>query len=750
MIKRSLTVLLYHLLRPSSLVPVVLAAGIVLAQSVAAPASARQQAPQTPIQHEVTVALKLIHVCVTDKKGNPVPDLAIGDFTVTDNGQPVKITDFERRILRAAKDAKQEAADKPEAKPDLVMTPVPSVRPSIRKFFLFFDLAFNNLRGVAKAKKAAFHFLDTQVGPNDEVGVITYSAFGGIKVHEFLTGDHAKIRDAVEALSQKASLGRAEEIEDRYWRLIQEWSEPDPKQPSDGSAGQGGIKPPAQVIEARALRSEAKRLTQEFIQSLTALAKSLRYVPDQKQFILFSSGVPTSVIYGGQIGNPNYTRLGAGGSEVDLGDSTLRKLNEAMYREFAVSGCTFYSFDTRESAKGADLFGWDIRRLESGGGSVTSTQSLFQDSTSLFKDDKVTGRDFLKRFSDVTGGQYFSSMDQYEKNLDQVQAMTGTYYVLGYPVNERWDGKYHEVKVEVKRKGCEVRAQAGYFNPKPYSEYSDLEKQLHLFDLALNERALSRMPDKVPMTTLSSGAEGIARLAVLAKLPGEVTAKFAGKRTEFVVIFFDEEGEIKDMVREETNPASLRGRDLSFAAGATLKPGDYSCRLVIRDMDTGMSAVASAKATVVKPQITGLQLGTPLVLEARTGCSFLSAGSKNAREAFPWAEIYPFDSSLFSPILKELPPNTASIQVVIPCAFPGGGQSELAMSANLVNAASGERSPLTVSRMDRVQKGPLEVLTLELPTANIAPGTYYLHFYAQDRATGSLGHAFTTLAIPRR
>ncbi len=89
--------------------------------------------------------------------------------------------------------------------------------------------------------------------------------------------------------------------------------------------------------------------------------------------------------------------------------------------------------------------------------------------------------------------------------IDQVQAMTGTYYVLGYPVNEQWDGKFHEVKVEVKRKGCEVRAQAGYFNPKPFSEYSDLEKQLHLFDLALNERAFSRMPAYVPMIALSVG-----------------------------------------------------------------------------------------------------------------------------------------------------------------------------------------------------------------------------------------------------
>ncbi len=204
------------------------------------------------------------------------------------------------------------------------------------------------------------------------------------------------------------------------------------------------------------------------------------------------------------------------------------------------------------------------------------------------------------------------------------------------------------------------------------------------------------------------------------------------------------------MVREETDPASLRGHDMTFAAGTILKAGDYLCRLVIRDMDSGMSAVASTKARIIKPQITGLQLGTPLVLEARTGGSLLCAGSKKTKAEFPWADIYPYDSSLFSPVLGELPATATSIQVVIPCAVAGGGQPELSLSANLVNSATGERAPIAIGRMDRVRKGPLEILTVELPTAGIAPGTYYLHFYAQERASGSLGHTFTTLVVSQR
>jgi VWFA-related protein len=722
---------------------------IALTQMGAPSASGQaQQALTKPLQYEVSVVLKLIHVYVTDKKGNPVKDLSKDDFVVTDEGKPVTVTDFEKHGLDMSA-AGPEATDvQPAAVEEKVPPPAHAVPSTSRKFFLFFDFAFNNARGLVKARTAALHFLETEIRPDDEIGVLSYSMLKGVRIYEYLTKDHAKVREVIDTIGAKGISGRASEMEEWYWRLVQEPLIAD----QTGDAPTSAVGVPAYIYEAKNQREEAKKLAQNYMLKLTDLARSLRYVQGQKQFILFSSGLPTSLVYGTQSGNPSRTSQAGSwgvGGQFDVGDSVLKSQNEAMTKEFAASGCTFFAFDTRESAKGIDLFGYDSQTMETGArAGVFGKDGVFSESSNIVQNEKGTGLDYLKILTDRTGGKYYSNINRYEKNFDQVQNITGSYYVLGYPVNEHWDGKFHQVKVEVKRKGCEVRAQAGYFNPKPFSEYTDLEKQLHLFDLALNERALSRMPAKIPMVALSSGAEGVSRLAVLARVPGEVTARFAGKRTEFVVICFDEKGEIRDMIREETDPAWLRGRDLAFAAGATLKPGDYSCRLVIRDMDTGQSAVASTKATIVKPQIAGIQLGTPLVLESRAGCSFLSAGSKKAREAFPWADIYPFDSTELAPVLANLPADASTIQVVIPCAIPGGGQPELALSANLVNAASGERSPLSILRTDRVQKGALEILTLEIPTAGIASGTYYLHFYAQDRTSGSLGHAFTTLAVP--
>ncbi len=683
-----------------------------------------------PLQYELSVILKLIPVHVTDKKGRPVLDLTRDEFTVTDNGQPVTITEFERHALAPAA-ASPGAGAAPAAGGAPTAAP-PAVRPAARKFFLFFDFAYNNVRGIQKARTAALHFLDKIVRPEDEAAILTYSSVGGLAIHEYLTADKAKVRQVVEKIGHADVKGRATVIEDYYWRLVQ----------ATGGPFALGFR-----AEAEANRQESRGMAQQYMQKLTALARALRLVEGEKNFVLFSSGIPSSLIYGFAPANA-FNRSDVARAS---GDDVLRRANEAMYKEFGAAGCAFYAFDTRESAKEASLFAYDEETFALGSRALTTAIGPYD----VFKDDKATGLNSLKRFTDTTGGKYYSNINMYKKNAAQVGDVTGAYYVLGYAVSERSSGEFHEVKVTVSRKGCQARTQTGYFDPKPYAEYSDVEKQIHLFDLALNERAFSRLPVNVPMGAMAASAEGLSHLALLARLPGEVTAKFAGRKVEFVALFFDAAGDVAAIVREERDLSPWRGREMAFAAGAGLPPGDYGCRLVVRDMESGASAVASVKAAVGRPQPAGLQIGTPLVLEARTGCPLVLAGAPKESRAFPWDDYYGYDSSIYTPVLAgEAAPAGAlavpgGLKAVLPCAAPGGASAAgLAVTASLVDAATGRQTAVSVGLAGRARTGPLEVLTLDLATAAaVAPGTYYLHFYAGDKASGSVGHAFTVLAV---
>jgi VWFA-related protein len=688
-------------------------------------AGTQAQDAAKPLQYEVNVVLKLLQVHVTDKKGRPVRDLVREDFVVADNGRPVELTAFEKHSLAApAPRPATEAVEGAPAPPRADSRE--AARAAGRKFFLLFDFAYNNVRGIEKAQKAALHFLDHIAGPEDQVAVLSYAAVGGLAFQEYLTTDHPQVRKALEAIGHRDVKGRATEIEDSYWRLTQ----------SRGGPLAGNI-----VAMAELARQESRSMAQKYMLTLTDLARALRLVEGEKNFILFSSGIPSSLIYGYATSNVlNRSDVGKAS-----GDQVLREQNETMYKEFGAAGCAFYAFDTRESAKETALFAYDEQTFVMGSRALTTAIEPF----SIFQDDKATGLNSLKRFTDQTGGRYYSNINMYERNLEQVQDATAAYYILGYPINEAWDGQFHEVKVEVRRKGCEVRTQAGYFDPKPYAAYSDLEKRIHLFDLAINERSFSRLPGTVPMGAFAYAAGGASRLSLVARVPGRMTAKLTGPKAEIVALFFDDEGDIAEIIRDEVDTASWRGREVVLAAGATLKPGDYAGRLVLRDMSTGQSAVASVRAAVGQPAGAGLQLGTPLLLAEGPGAPLREAAAKKAGEAPPFAEGYPYDPYRFVPVVGEVPPGAARLFLVVPCACPGG-EPELLLSVRLVDAVSGAQVPVTAGLSGRLLRGSLEILTLELGAAALPAGTYYLHIYAEDKVSGALGHAVTTLVKPSR
>ena len=74
------------------------------------------------------------------------------------------------------------------------------------------------------------------------------------------------------------------------------------------------------------------------------------------------------------------------------------------------------------------------------------------------------GDSSLMNLSESSGGRHFHNVKQHETIARELHAMTSNYYVLGYYTEEKTDGKYREIKVQVKRPGCRVLTQKGYFN----------------------------------------------------------------------------------------------------------------------------------------------------------------------------------------------------------------------------------------------------------------------------------------------
>ena len=543
-----------------------------------APVVAQQEQPQ--LRHEVKVTVKLVQVYVTDKKGNPVLDLTKDDFIVYDEGRKQALTEFERHVLRLP-------GGKEEVPPEVVETPAPPARDLMpRKFILLLDFAFNNAKGIDKTKEAALHFIDTQLQPTDEVGLLSYSAARSLTLHEFLTTDHAAVRKIIKGFGIQEIVGRAEDFEARYWNLLKE------QNPVDASL-EGYVFDPERhqfkELEAvRRQREESKLQAYNFIRKMTDLAKALRYVPGHKSLLYFSSGVPYSVFAGvpapetfpsrarGVVpkdasSTESSTRI----SGMDYSDKPERIESahlvfqyEDMLKELSSANCTIYSLDTIKL------------------------------TTVLGSDPATRGTYTLQQMSSATGGKYFGNISSYEKHIEKIQDLTGCYYVLGYYVDDNWDGAYHKIKVEVIRPELEVHAQKGYFNPKPFKEYNNMERMLHLVDLALSEEPLFQTPVRFALEVVPCPAGSKGNLCLSARIPvGKIREVLAGK-AEFVAVIFDDKENIVTLSRNEKRTYTLTGELFTFGAAFSLSPGTYQCRLVIRNLETGRGAVASATAVI--------------------------------------------------------------------------------------------------------------------------------------------------------
>ena len=676
---------------------------------LAFPAATDIRQEQLPQKYEVKVTLKLIQVYIADKKGNPVKDLKKEDFIVYDNGVANPITEFEQHTLSGLA---QEARPQP-AKETAI--PAPRAVPEImnRKFFLFFDFVYNTQRGIRKAKEAALHFFDTGLLPTDEVGVLSYSALKGLRVNEFLSSDLRKIRKTVEAIDIKYIAGLAADVEEEILQLEMSGDVP--------------------WIQGEGKRQESKNMVLNYLEKLTALAKAIGFIPGKKQIILFSSGIPTSLMQGippwlMQGIDPERTRnLGV---KMGMGDPILLNAATELHKAMNSANCTIFAFNTKSD------------ELSASAGSNASISS-----TPLpFKPIAITGEGTLREISKATGGKYFGNIREYKQDLGEVQNLTGTYYILGYYINEQWDGRYHKIRVEVKKKGYDVHAQAGYFNPKPFGQYSDLEKKLHLFDLALSERPMFQTPLAFPLRTLVFADQDESHLLMLSKIPVAVIDRFSGKKIELISLVFDEQENLAGLQRWETELTEYRGMDVFTAFEAALKPGAFRCRLVIRDLDTGTAAVAYGRASIPMKEAKALSLCSPFLLIPGSNFAYLEGPTKK-KDSAVWKAVYPYDRAGYSPLMGALSRGIPALYAVAPYIVSGLKERNIIFTAAFINSASGEKMTPQISVIGKNRNKDMEIAFLEIRLNNLSPGSYLFYLFAEDTVAKAYSYAQTTLII---
>jgi VWFA-related protein len=107
------------------------------------------------------------------------------------------------------------------------------------------------------------------------------------------------------------------------------------------------------------------------------------------------------------------------------------------------------------------------------------------------------GANVLRRIAADTGGRAIVNTNDPTEQLQGVMADASAYYLLGYtPTRKINDGKFHEIKVRVKRRGVRVTARRGYWAPSEKEITAAAEAAAMPVNTALTG-ALSALSDSV-------------------------------------------------------------------------------------------------------------------------------------------------------------------------------------------------------------------------------------------------------------
>jgi len=435
--------------------------------------------------------------------------------------------------------------------------------------------------------------------------------------------------------------------------------------------------------------SEAEAKANIFTNQLRDLAKSFRSIPGNKSLIFFSRGFPSSIL--------------------NSPDQTFREEYQDTGKELASSSTSIYAVNT---------------------------------ATGKFRHllDQVKGDESLKMISELSGGKYFEDVEYYQEIARNIHETTGNYYVLGYYIDDKWDGAFHEINVKVKRKGCSVQSQSGYFNSKPFSELSELEKKLNLMDLAMNENPYHQVPIEIPSLALSSPGDKQTNLVLLSRLPLDILGEIILSQIELAAFVFDDQKNIIDSRMGELTLHDMDKENIFHYILSSVPDGKYENCIVIRNLITGKAAVARSFIEASSPPEAGLFLYPPLLLEPEKRAFYIHTLKKEndekTEQSLSIKDVYPFLTSSVSPVIDRIGKGTSKLLAVVVNSIRGIENPDIRLTAEVINQSTNEKILLNSQIISVENKGTAGIFLLELEFPELDSGEYCVEFTALEKKTG--------------
>ena len=387
----------------------------------------KQPDSQTPAREQeatVRISTQLVQIdaTVTDKKGEHVEDLTEDDFELTVDGKKQSITYFRLVKLPEPKRPEPAATNSPKPAAPPTSTPMRTIGPEqvARTIAFVVDDLGLSFDSTYYARRAIKKFVDEQMQEGDLVAIIRTGR--GLGALQQFTSDKRVLYAAIEKLTWNP-----------YSRDMI---------PRFGAVDNNDMR--SQESRDAEARFEDFRETVFSVGTLGALnfvIRGLRELPGRKSAILISDGL----------------RLFGRGRDNTYVLDQVRRLTDLANR----SSVVIYSLD----AKGLQtLFPTAADNI----GNPTGPQ--FAERLGQMSQQNFDSQEGLTYLARETGG--FAVLNNNDLNLGIRRALKDqqSYYLLGFdPEDEKFDRKYHSIKLKVNRPGLLSRTRAGFigFSDRP-------------------------------------------------------------------------------------------------------------------------------------------------------------------------------------------------------------------------------------------------------------------------------------------
>jgi VWFA-related protein len=662
------------------------------------PAGDPQQQQPPPPTFRAGINFVRVDVIISDNKGNAVADLTENDFEVAEDGKPQKIETF--KLVKLDGGIKESIKEAPRAIRTDYDEEMEAGRDDVRLFAIFLD-DYHVRRGASlSVRNPLSTFIENNLGPSDMIGVM-YPLQSTASVR--MTRNHSAVMRGLQQFKgRKYDYEPRNEYEQTYAHY------------------------PAEIVE--------KIRNQVSLSAIKALVVHMGSLKEgRKALILVSEGY-TSILPPQMrnadatmpgSGNPAYGNPLAGQNDpneeraswiagMDM-DSDLREVYDAANR----NNVAIYAVDPR----GLPGFEFDINE-----GIGLQADSKYLNST----------MDTLRLLSEQTDGRAIVNRNDIATGMAQITRDSSAYYLIGYNSSEApTDGKFHNIRVRVKRPGVQVRARKGYWAftqadaaramappkpgpPKPVenaiaaavarpSRASVVRTWIGTSRGENGKTKVTFVWEPLPKAPGDRPREEPARVSLMAIAP-DGSPYFRGKVPATLIGSTGAGGSAPaGAASSSTTPATAAAKALPQRVTFEAAPGKVQLRLSVEGVDSQVLDTETREITV--PDLTAAQplMGTPALLRARTAREF-----QQLRTA---TDVVPLAGREFNRIEHLL--------IRVPTYGPGGTNPPV--RARLLNRAGQPMNDL------QVEPSPVAgEQQIDLPLAALPPGEYVVEIRVGD------------------